>query len=114
MVTAEAAVAMPALLVVVVLLLAALGLGVDQVRCVDAAGAAARLAARGDSDPVVLAEARRLAPPGASVSLTASGDRLTVRVSSAVSSGLSRIGVHAAPAATVTARREDAVVGGYP
>ena len=51
MVTAELAVVLPALLLVLAVALSALGLAVDQVRCVDAAAAGARAAARGDSPP---------------------------------------------------------------
>lgn len=66
-VTAEAAVLLPVLLAVLaaaVWVLAALS---AQLRCVDAARAGARDAARGETSQVVRETARRLAPPGAVV-----------------------------------------------
>ena len=48
MVTAEFAVVLPAIVLVLGLSLGALGLALDQVRCVDAARAGARAASRGD------------------------------------------------------------------
>jgi hypothetical protein len=65
--TAEAAVAMPALMAVLAL---AVGVVVSvgaQLRCVDAARAGARVAARGDSDAAVRAAAAAIAPHGARV-----------------------------------------------
>ncbi|ORU96970.1 pilus biosynthesis protein TadE [Mycobacterium bohemicum] len=50
-----------------------------QVRCVDAAWEAARLAARGDERPAVDA-ARRVAPPGARIGLHRDGDFVTATV----------------------------------
>lgn len=67
MVTAEFAVALPALVLVLALALGALGLALDQVRCVDAARAGARAAARGDDVVAVRAEAGRVAPQGSTV-----------------------------------------------
>jgi hypothetical protein len=71
---------------VLVMLLAAALLAVSavttQLRCVDAAREAVRAAARGERDPA--AYARRIAPSGATVRLTSSGDlvraEVTVRV----------------------------------
>lgn len=82
-VTVEAAIALAALIVVVVLCLGALLAAVAQVRCVDAAREAARLAARGangDAQPAAL----RVAPPGATVSIRADGDRVIAVVSARV------------------------------
>ncbi|WP_168583224.1 TadE family type IV pilus minor pilin [Gephyromycinifex aptenodytis] len=79
MVTAEFAVAMPVLIAVLALVMAAMGLALDQVRCVDAARAGARLAARGEPESVVIAEAARLAPTGSQVHLRG-GAVLTVQV----------------------------------
>ena len=49
MATAELAVVLPAVLLVLAVALSALGLAIDQIRCVDAARAGARAAARGDT-----------------------------------------------------------------
>ena len=51
-----------------------------QVRCVDAAREAARLAARGDGDAAV-AVARNIAPAGARVTVRRDGDLLVATVS---------------------------------
>lgn len=79
MVTAEFAVAMPALIFVLACALATIGLGLDQVRCVDAARAGARLAARGEPGPVVTAEAARRAPRGSRI-VVRGGAEVTVEV----------------------------------
>jgi TadE-like protein len=66
-VTAEFALLMPGF---AILLAAVLGVGtasIAQVRCIDAARSAARLAARGEASPVVLGTAKSLAPVGAAV-----------------------------------------------
>ena len=49
MVTAELAVAIPAVVLVLAMCLAGVTAGIDQIRCVDAARVAARSAARGDT-----------------------------------------------------------------
>jgi hypothetical protein len=65
--------------VVLVLCLAGITAVSMQVRCVDAAREAARLAARGDEGSAV-AVARRLAPAGARVELRRDGDFLVATV----------------------------------
>ena len=80
MVTAEFAVVLPAVVLVLALSLGALGLAMDQVRCVDAARAGARAASRGDSDGAVMLVTRRAAPSGALVSISTSGDLVEVSV----------------------------------
>ena len=80
MVTAEFAVVLPAVVFVLALSLGALGLALDQVRCVDAARAGARAAARGDSYGAVLQVTRRAAPSAAQVSLSTAGDLVQVSV----------------------------------
>ncbi len=83
MATAEFAVALPAVVVVLVVGLTAIGTSIDQVRCVDAARLAARSLARGDSQSSARALASQAAPAGSLVALTA-GDRMvtaTVTVS---------------------------------
>ena len=73
MVTAELAVAIPAVVLVLVACLAGVHAAVDQIRCVDAARLASRAAARGDAPQRVEELARRGAPDGAVVSVTRHG-----------------------------------------
>lgn len=80
MVTAEFAVVLPAVVLVLALSLGALGLALDQVRCVDAARAGARAASRGDSNVAVILVTRRAAPSQAQVSMVTSGDLVRVSV----------------------------------
>jgi type II secretory pathway pseudopilin PulG len=75
----EAALGIAVLVVVLVLCLAGVTAVSMQVRCVDAAREAARLAARGDERSAVDA-ARRLAPGGARVQLHRDGDFLVATV----------------------------------
>ncbi|MFC9892923.1 TadE family type IV pilus minor pilin [Nocardia sp. NPDC127579] len=79
-VTVEAAIALSAVMVAVALCFGALLAASTQVRCVDAAREAARLAARGDHDNA-LSFARRVAPPGADITLRTEGDHVTAVVS---------------------------------
>lgn len=71
MATAEVAMVIPAVLLVLAMCLTGLSLGADQIRCVDAARAAARAASRGES----VADSARLAE-----SLTPSGSKVRVTV----------------------------------
>ncbi|HSA40472.1 MAG TPA: TadE family type IV pilus minor pilin, partial [Mycobacterium sp.] len=66
---------------VTVLVLAVAGLGAlsAQVRCVDAAREAARLAARGDTDGA-LSAAAAVAPRGATIRIEPAGDTVRARV----------------------------------
>lgn len=77
-VTVEAAFAIAALVSVLVVCLAGLDAVVLQIRCVDAAREAARLAARGDDG---VAAAQRVGPAGAVVSVRREGALLVARVS---------------------------------
>lgn len=80
MATAEFAVVLPAVVLVLALSLGALGLAWDQIRCVDAARAGARAASRGDSFEAVTLVTSRAAPSGAEVSMGAKGDLIQVSV----------------------------------
>ena len=80
MVTAEFAVVLPAVVFVLALCLGAMGLALDQVRCVDAARAGARAASRGDSYGAVTLVTRRAAPSDALVSVSTSADLVQVSV----------------------------------
>ncbi|WP_082950329.1 MULTISPECIES: TadE family type IV pilus minor pilin [unclassified Mycobacterium] len=75
----EAALGVATLVVVLVLCLAGVTAVSMQVRCVDAAREAARLAARGD-DRSALNAARRIAPGGARVEVHREGEFLVATV----------------------------------
>ncbi|MGW2665831.1 TadE family type IV pilus minor pilin [Nocardia tengchongensis] len=79
MATVEAAIALAALVAVLVLGVGALLAVSAQVRCVDAAREAARLAARGENESAV-ATAHRVAPPGARVAIHLEGDLVVAEV----------------------------------
>ncbi|HYJ66859.1 MAG TPA: TadE family type IV pilus minor pilin [Nocardioidaceae bacterium] len=84
MVTAEAAMVIPVLLLVTVALAWLVTLGIAQVRCVDAAREGARLAARGEPAGVVTAAVQRAGPAAAHATVDESGDHVTVSVEAAV------------------------------
>ncbi|MEV0410165.1 TadE family type IV pilus minor pilin [Streptomyces sp. NPDC050448] len=79
-VTAEAALVIPALVLFATLLVWALMAAAAQIRCVDAARAGARAAARSEPAGVAVAAARAAAPPGAEVAVEREGDLWRVRV----------------------------------
>ena len=72
--TAELAVALPVLALLLVVALTAVAAVTAQLRCVDAAREAARAAARGSSDAT--AAGRRAAPAGAAVTVDSGGERV--------------------------------------
>jgi len=80
MVTAELAVALPALVLVLTVALGALTLAVDQVRCVDAARVGARLLVRGEDPGLVRDVIARHAPSRARVDLEVSASAVRVAV----------------------------------
>lgn len=108
MVTAEFAVVLPAVVLVLALSLGAMGLALDQIRCVDAARAGARAASRGDSYAAVTQVARRAGPSQALVSMATSSDLVQVSVVSRprVAAGLMPGWLHAG--STASAAREPA------
>ncbi|WP_308120498.1 TadE family type IV pilus minor pilin [Streptomyces bambusae] len=81
--TAEAAMVIPALVLFAALLVWALMAAAAQIRCVDAARAGARAAARSEPRGTVLAAARSAAPEGAQVDVVREGDLWRVRVAAA-------------------------------
>jgi hypothetical protein len=81
MVTAEIAVALPALVVLVAAALTAVSVVGAQLRCVDSAREVARALARGESTDYALSLGKQDAPQGAAFDTTRSGDRIIVRVS---------------------------------
>ena len=87
MATAEFAIVLPVLVAVLFWMVGTVAVGLDQIRCVDAARLAARSLARSDPDAVALGLARSAAPAGATVTVSSGGDRITVTVSSRRSIG---------------------------
>lgn len=114
MATAELAVALPAVILVMVMAVSALVTSVDRMRCVDAARATARALARGDSAASAVAAARPLAPPGAHFTTSSSGTLVTVRVRSRPAPGLAWVGPAMVPSGEAVAAREDRLHDGGP
>ncbi|MFC6704214.1 TadE family type IV pilus minor pilin [Flexivirga alba] len=79
MVTAELAATIPTLIFVLLIAVNAVMIGINQVRCVDAARVAARAAARGDSTSAVQEVGVRAGPSGSTVAV-AGGGRAEVTV----------------------------------
>ncbi|HWA67546.1 MAG TPA: TadE family type IV pilus minor pilin [Mycobacteriales bacterium] len=84
MVTAELAMSIPALVVVVAMAVAGVLTMTDSMRCADAAATAARLAARGEPLTVVRSTALRAAPPGATLQVVTDGSIVTATVTDRV------------------------------
>jgi Flp pilus assembly protein TadG len=80
MVTAETAVVLPVLLLVLAGAVAAVTVVGAQLRCVDAAREGARAAARGDDAAAVAGIVRQAAPDGAAVSAVRTGEDVRVAV----------------------------------
>ncbi|MFF3288898.1 TadE family type IV pilus minor pilin [Streptomyces sp. NPDC003023] len=78
--TAEAALAVPALVLFTMALIWALMAASAKIQCVDAARAAARAAARSEPRAAALAAGRSAAPSDSEITLTRSGDLWRVRV----------------------------------
>jgi hypothetical protein len=86
-VTVEAAIALSVVVVVLAVCMAGIGCAIAQIRCVDAAREAARLAARGD-DAQSAAVVASIGPAGAHLSLHTDGDTVTATVTATVAGGL--------------------------
>ena len=105
MVTAETAVVLPVLLVVLAAAVAAVTIVGAQLRCVDAAREGARAAARGDDAGTVAQLVQQIAPDGATTS--SSGDVGQVRVVvTAVIAPLGPVPLSVTVSAEAVARRE--------
>jgi hypothetical protein len=114
-VTAELAVALPGVVLLAVALLVVGQAGIGEVRCTDAARAGARFAARGEAASAVAAEAARLAPPGARVAVTRSGDAVRVDVTAPLGGpapSWARLTMRASATASVEGAVEGADGGG--
>jgi Flp pilus assembly protein TadG len=105
-VTAETAMVLPVLAVLLAVALWAVAVGSAQLRCVDAARDGARAAARGESDVAASAAAQSAAPAGATVELRHQGGRVVVVVTARVSKGLGPLAAIPAPVAAATAVAE--------
>jgi len=79
-VTAETAVVLPALVLLLAVVLSLVHAASVQSGALDAAGIGARTAARGDADAAVLAAARRVLPAGGSVDVRRGHGLVTVDV----------------------------------
>ena len=86
--TAELAVALPSLVLVVAAGLTAVAAVTAQLACVDAARAGARAAARGEPDAIVRARATAAAPRDSTVTVDRSDGLVAVRVRTSVAGGL--------------------------
>ena len=84
MVTAELAATIPTLIFVLLIAVNAVMIGINQVRCVDAARVAARAAARGDSTSAVQEVGARAGPARSPVVVVAGGAGVTVTVTAPV------------------------------
>lgn len=84
MVTAEIAVAMPVLMVLLAVGLTFVAVIAAQMRCVDAAREAARALARGESISVARSLANAAGPHGATLTSGTAGDRVHTSVRAAV------------------------------
>lgn len=113
--TAELAMALPSLVVVLLLALQVLLAVAAQLRCVDAAAVAARAAARGEPDAVVVDAAEAVAPDGASVAVERVDGQVRVRVAASVRPFGSALG--SLPSLDVSGRAtaaDEAAVGAAP
>lgn len=110
MVTAETAVVLPVLLLVLAGAVAAMIAVGAQLRCVDAAREGARSAARGDPAATVTAVAAAAAPSGAVIGVRNGGDQIEVTVSVLVKP-LGALPVSVRISASAAARREPGGAG---
>jgi Flp pilus assembly protein TadG len=105
MVTAETAVVLPVLLLVLAGAVAAITVISAHLRCVDAAREAARAAARGDSAAEVRSVAERAAPEGARIGVRTSAEEVAVTGSATVAP-LGPVPLHVTVSADAVALRE--------
>lgn len=80
MVTAEVAVLLPVLVLLLVVAVRAVGVGLASLQCEDAARAAVRAASRGESRSLAERAGLALAPRGARVLISVSGERVAAVV----------------------------------
>lgn len=111
MATAELAVAIPVLVAVLALALAAVRLGTDRIRAVDAAHVGARVVARGEPASRGRDEAVRHAADGSVVEVTVDAGTVRVTVTPPLPPVLAVLGVPVPTAASATARLESTEAG---
>lgn len=87
-VTAELAVLLPVVAVLLAAVLVVAACGVTQLRCADAARAGARAASLGEDDAAVAAVARRVGGDGVQVTVRRDGEWVTVTVDARVGPGV--------------------------
>ena len=87
MVTVETAICLGGVLIVLALVLAGLSTLLGQIQCTDAAREAARLVARGETDQAKQIAAK-IAPGGATVTITVTGDTVAVLIAAQPVGGL--------------------------
>ena len=85
--TAELAVVLPVLVLLIAAGMSAVSVFLAQLRCVDAAREGARAAARGERDAAVRSAAVRSAPDGAAVRVRTQGGDIEVTVSATGAAG---------------------------
>ncbi len=83
-VTAEAALALPVLVMMTVGLVWLLSLGTAQLQVIDAARETARAVARGDAATAAVEAGRRVAPDGGTVVVSTDGDHVVVEASARI------------------------------
>jgi Flp pilus assembly protein TadG len=105
MVTAETAVVLPVLLLVLAGTVAAVTVVGAQLRCVDAAREGARAAARGEDASLVTDLAGRAAPDGAATTVAVDGAAVTVTVTAEVAP-LGPVPLRVPVSASAVAQRE--------
>jgi Flp pilus assembly protein TadG len=105
-VTAETAMVLPVLALLLVAALWAVAVAGAQLRCVDAARDGARAAARGESDADAIAVAKVAAPDGADVELGRTADRVVVVVRARVGPAAGPLKAIPVPVAVATAVAE--------
>jgi Flp pilus assembly protein TadG len=110
MVTAETAVVLPVLLLVLAGAVAAVTVVGAQVRCVDAAREGARAAARGEDIATVRSLAAEAAPSGAAVTVSVGPEQVRVVVSGPVAP-LGPVPLHVSVSAEAVALVEPGVAG---
>lgn len=109
-VTAETAVVLPALMVMLAAALWMLAAAGARIECIDAARAGARAAARGEAPEAVRSMTRRVAPEGAQVVLRRTGEmvrvsvRADVRPVGSVATGLPTLSVEGSATADIEGR----------
>jgi len=110
MVTAETAVVLPVLLLVLAGAVAAVTIVGAQLRCVDAAREGARAAARGEEMAVVRSLTAEVAPPGADVTVSVGNEEVRVVVSARVAA-LGPVPLHVSVSAEAVALLEPGASG---